>query len=67
MNKKPNGKAVRDLKGAKLPGTTEKQPAPAENKIAIHAGNISVLTVQLLGDINNKLGRIATALEKING
>jgi len=66
MTKTPNGKAVRSAKSSELAGTTEKKPAPADNKIAIHAGNIGVLTVQLLGEINKKLGILVAALEKEN-
>ena len=65
MTKKSTGKAVRSVHSSELPGVTEKSPAP-KNQIQIHAGNISVLTVQLLGEINTKLGRIADALEKVN-
>jgi hypothetical protein len=60
--KKSKGKAVRDVKGP-----TEKQPLPKTNQVQIHAGNIQPLTVQLLGEISQKLGRIADAMEKVNG
>jgi hypothetical protein len=62
--KEPTGKAVRDVKGQDKP--TEKQPAPNQGT-QIHAGNIPVVTVKLLDEINNTLKRIATALEKANG
>jgi hypothetical protein len=62
---KPTGKAVRHTKGED-PKPTEKAPVPNQGT-QIHAGNIPVVTVKLLDEINNTLKRIATALEKANG
>lgn len=65
----PTGKAVRDTKG----GTTDKAPAPNitggtdPNQMQIHPGNLAVLTVKMLDEINSTLKRIALALEKANG
>jgi hypothetical protein len=53
------GKNVRDLKG-----NDDKPKVPTQ--VQVHAGNISVLTIQFLSEISQKLGRIATALEKKN-
>jgi hypothetical protein len=54
---KKTGKAVRDVKG-----TTDEAPVPSGTQV--HAGNIGVLTVKLLNDINVKLGKL---LEVANG
>jgi len=54
--KKPTGKAVRDVKGA-----AENTPAPAEKKqIQIHAGNLGVVQTQLLSEINTNLSILAS-------
>lgn len=58
MTDKPTPKAVRDVKATEIPGS------PKPQQVQIHAGNIGVLTVQLLGEINTKLTKI---LEKLNG
>ena len=56
--KKPTGKAVRDMKA------TEKKPAPAEpTNIQIHAGNLGVVQTKLLSELNQNLARIARVLE----
>jgi len=55
---KKTGKAVRDVQGP-----TEETPVPS-NGVQVHAGNIGVLTVKLLNDINTKLGKL---LEVANG
>ena len=62
--KKPTGKAVRDVKAEDK--ATEKDPALNQGT-QIHAGNIPVVTVKLLDEINKSLTRIAIALEKANG
>ena len=49
--------AVRDMKAAEVQGSPTQQ-------VQIHAGNTTVLTVQLLGQIAKTLDRIADALEK---
>ena len=54
----PTGKAVRDAKGA----ATEKVSAPKDNRVQVHPGNVPVVTVQLLSDMNVKMGIIAGAL-----
>lgn len=43
---------------------TELAPVSAQTKIEVNPGNVPIVTVQLLNDINQKLGRI---LEKMNG
>ena len=58
------GKDVRDTKGGEIPGS-DKSKVPTQ--VQVHAGNISVLTIQFMSEISQKLGRIATALEKRNG
>jgi hypothetical protein len=55
---KDKGKPVRDVKG---PATEEAKPN--HNQVQVHAGNINVLTVQMLSEISQKLGRVATSLE----
>jgi hypothetical protein len=57
---KKTGDQVRDTKGS------DDKPKD-QNRVQVHAGNISVLTIQFLSEISVKLGRIATALEKQNG
>ena len=60
---KPTGTAVNDVKGQPEAPTAK----PESNQIQIHAGNVSVLTVRMLDEINKSLNRIAKALENING
>jgi hypothetical protein len=43
------------------------QPAPAPvnpGQIQVSQGNVPIVTIQLLNDINMKLGKILAALEK---
>ena len=58
METKSTPKAVRDLKATEIEGS------PKPQQVQIHAGNTTVLTVQLLGQISKALDRIAEALEK---
>jgi hypothetical protein len=58
METKSTPKAVRDMKVAEVQGS------PKPQQVQIHAGNTTVLTVQLLGQISKALDRIADALEK---
>ena len=60
MTKEKTGKAVRSMKSSELGGATDKGPVQTQ----VHAGNIGPLTVQLLHDINIKLGKL---LEVANG
>ena len=60
-SKETTGKAVRDVKG----GATEDKPESGPQQIQIHAGNVPVVTVKLLDEINKTLTRIALALEKV--
>jgi hypothetical protein len=55
--KKPTGKAVRDVKGA-----AEKPPVPGKKQVQIHAGNLGVVQTQLLGEINESLAKIAAVM-----
>lgn len=41
---------------------TQPTPVPTPTKVQIHAGNIGVLTVQLLGEINAKLDKVIEKL-----
>ena len=56
---KSTGEAVRDMKGEDV--ATEAQAVP--NQFQVHPGNIPVLTVKLLDEMNRHLNRIATVLE----
>jgi len=49
--------------GNRLP---PQNPSPG-NQVQVIEGNIPLLTLQLLSDINTKLGQILVALEKQNG
>lgn len=57
MKEKSTPNAVRDVKATEVPGSPTQQ-------VQIHAGNTTVLTVQLLGQIAKSLEKIAAALEK---
>ena len=57
MKEKSTPTAVRDMKATEIQGSPTQQ-------VQIHAGNTTVLTVQLLGQIAKTLDRIADALEK---
>ena len=57
---KKTGKAVRDLKGGEVPGTTDKKPVPdGKKQVQIHAGNVPVVSCQLLSEMNVSLAVIA--------
>lgn len=58
-------KQVRDTDAGELKGTTEQ--GDQQKQIQVHPGNTAVLTVQFLNQINEKLYRILSHLEKKDG
>ena len=54
---------VNQTKAVDLPPTGTQQ-APPPGQIQVNQGNVPIVTVQLLNDINVKLGKVLAILEK---
>lgn len=55
---------VNQTKSVDLPPAGAQPQVAAPGQVQVNQGNVPIVTVQLLNDINQKLGKVLAALEK---